>query len=234
VEHALALAKRRSLRRRHEGGAAMFIVAMTIAVLASVGIYALAAASTELRTAGNERQNTQTHYLAEYGVIGASHELVATKAQFYMGLMISQPDPVCLSLPGVPTTADPLSRACRRIADKEMATPGWTGVPSKDIPTVKYSGTAPYAVGATPGSFGQTPTTGGFFVELTDPVQLSPPSRYSTDLHFCFVQLTATATGITQPGFAWQQTADQTAMYSGEGVEMQRARIVAGPVQCPR
>jgi hypothetical protein len=229
VEHALTLAKRRSLRRRHEGGAAMFIVAMTIAVLASVGIYALAAASTELRTAGNERQSTQTHYLAEYGVIGASHELIATRAQFYMGLMISQPEPVCVSLPGVPSTADPLSRACRRIPDKEMSA-GWTGTTT----TVKYTGAAPYTAGAAPGSFGATPTTGGFFVELTDPVELSPPSRYATDLHFCFVQLTATATGITQPVFAWQQTADQTAQYSGEGVEMQRARIVAGPVQCPR
>ena len=43
----------------------MFVVAMTIAVLASVGIYALAAAANEVRTSGNERQNTQTHYLAE-------------------------------------------------------------------------------------------------------------------------------------------------------------------------
>jgi hypothetical protein len=208
----------------------MFIVAMTIAVLASVGIYALAAASNELRTSGNERQNTQTHYLAEYGVIGATHDLIASKAQFYMGLMLSNPDPVCLSLPGVPATADPLTRACRRLEDKFDFQPGWTG----GTITVPYGAAAPYAAGVTPGSFGATPTTGGFFVELTDPVELSPPSRYATDLHFCFIQLTATASGVTQPVFAWQQGATLTSQFSGEGIEMQRARIVAGPVQCPR
>ena len=58
----------------------MFIVAMTLAVLASVGVYALAAAANEVRTSGNERQNTQTHYLAEYGVLGAAHEMTGKRA----------------------------------------------------------------------------------------------------------------------------------------------------------
>ena len=49
----------------------LFVVAMVIAVLASVGLYALAAASIEVRASGNERQNTQTHYLAEYGILAA-------------------------------------------------------------------------------------------------------------------------------------------------------------------
>jgi hypothetical protein len=228
--NALALAKRRFGRRRRQGGAVMFLVAMTIAVLASVGIYALAAASNELRTSGNERQNTQTHYLAEYGILGASHDLIATKAQFYMGLMLTNPDPVCLSLPGVPATADPLTRACRRLEDNLDFKQAWTGTSI----TVKYTGATPYAAGFPPGSFGATPMNGDFFVELTDPVELSPPSRYATDLHFCFIQLTLTANGITQPVFAWQPGADLPSQFSGEGLEMQRARIVAGPVQCPR
>lgn len=100
--------------------------------------------------------------------------------------------------------------------------------------TVPYTGNAPYKPGVTPGSFGATPMTGHFFVELTNPVELSPPAQYATDLHFCFIQLTASATGITQPIYAWQQGADQTSEFSGLGLEMQRARIVAGPVQCPR
>jgi hypothetical protein len=205
----------------------MFLVAMTIAVLASVGIYALSAASLEVRTSGNERQNTQTHYLAEYGVIGALHELTATKAQFYLGLMISNPD-TCLSLPGLPPGTDPLTSACRRLADTELGAQ-WTGAI-----TNSYTGQTPLAPGVTPGSFGATPMSGHFFVELTDPVQLSPPARYATDLHFCFIQLTATATGVTKPMFPWQPSADQSAQFSGEGLEMQRARIVAGPVQCPK
>jgi hypothetical protein len=221
----LAFAKVRARRRRREEGAAMFLVAMTIAVLASVGIYALSAASLEVRTSGNERQNTQTHYLAEYGVIGAMHELTATKAQFYMGLMLSNPD-TCLSLPGV-ANSDPLTMACRRLPDTERGQQWTPGA----IP-VAYSAT-PLAPGVSPGSFGATPMAGHFFVELTDPVELSPPSRYATDLHFCFIQLTATSTGITQP-YQLLAASNPVAEFSGEGLEMQRARIVAGPVQCPR
>jgi hypothetical protein len=226
--NALVLAKVRSSRRCREGGAAMFIVAMTIAVLASVGMYALAAASNELRTSGNERQNTQTHYLATYGVLGTSHELIATRAQFYMGLMLSNPDSPCVSLPNVPSTADPLTKACRRLGSAELGQ-AWA-----NPITVPYTGNAPYAPLTAPGSFGATPMSGDFFVELTDPVELSPPARYATDLHFCFVQLTATSSGITQPLFPWLTAGGSTAQYGGEGVETERARIVAGPVMCPK
>ncbi len=220
-----SLALRRAQRRRREGGAVMFIVAMTLAVLASVGIYALAAASNEVRTSGNERQSSQTHYLAQYGILAASQELAATKAQFYLGLMLSPQttDTSCVSLPGVPATADPMTRACRRIGATELAVgSGWA-----TTPTVAYTATTPFT--SAPGSLGPTPTKADFFVEFTAPTMASPPSRYALNLSFCFVQFTATSTGITLP-----QTDPTHPYYGGEGVEMQRARLVAGPIQCPR
>jgi hypothetical protein len=204
----------------------MFIVSMTIAVLASVGIFALAAASNEVKTSGNERQATQTHYLAEYGVVAATHEITGSKAQGYLGLMISQPDTKCESLP-LPATVsanDALTRACRRVESQEIANLGGWSAPV----TTTYSGATPYASGVTPGSLGPTPTNGGFFFELTSPTQTSAPPRYSTDLNLCFVQFTVTAGGITQP------TGAGGVAYYNEGIEMQRARIVAGPVGCPR
>jgi hypothetical protein len=223
---ALALAQTRSTRRHREGGAVMFVVAMTIVVLAAVGVFALAAAATEVKMSGNERQSTQTHYLAEYGVLGAAREMAATKAQLYVGLMLSQPD-TCLSLSNVPATAAAMTRACRRLGSSELGA-SWAA------PVVNaYGGLAPYAAGIAPGSFGATPMKGDFFVELTDPTQASAPARYSTDLHFCFVQLTATSSGITQPQYPTMANA-ATSMFGGEGVETQRARIIAGPVQCPR
>jgi len=82
----LVLAKARSLRRRHQRGAALFVVAMALAVLASVGIFALAAAATEVRTSGNERQNAQTHYLSQYGILVASTTNAPT-ALLYLGAM---------------------------------------------------------------------------------------------------------------------------------------------------
>src|SRR5262249_41041231 len=115
---ALALAKRRAARRRTEDGAAMFVVAMTIAVLASVGVYALAAASTEVKMSGNERQSTQTHYLAEFGVLAAAQFASGNTA---MGDLINNTmhqgatRDTCLSLQYVPSTSDPQDLSCTRI-----------------------------------------------------------------------------------------------------------------------
>ena len=64
--------KARQRRRRSQRGAVVFIVAMTIAVLASLGLYALQSASTEVKTSGYGRQNAQSHYLSEYGISAGS------------------------------------------------------------------------------------------------------------------------------------------------------------------
>jgi len=127
--NTLTLAKVRSSRRRDEAGAALFIVSMTLAVLASVGIYALAAASNEVRTSGYERQNTQTHYLASYGILGTAHEISSTKAQYYAGLMLSANKDTCASLSNVPNTMSIVSLACRRFGVKELAN-FWGGATS--------------------------------------------------------------------------------------------------------
>lgn len=205
----------------------MFVVAMTLSVLGAVGIYALAAASNEVRTSGNERQNTQTHYLSQYGVIGTTHEMIASKAQFYIGLMMSSPETTCVALPGVnQATAAPITKACRRLGSAELGAP-WTASPI----TIPYGGAQPYQNGIVPGSFGPIPLKGDFFVEMTEPTKAHAAARYATDLSFCFIRLTVTSNGITQPVLAAGQT---TATYGNMGVEVQRARVVAGPVQCPR
>jgi hypothetical protein len=225
--HALAIAKRRAQSRCTQGGAAMFVVAMTLAVLASVGIYALAAAASEVRTSGNERQNTQSHYLAEYGVIGAAHEITAGKAQWYLGIMLTQRDTPCVALPNVPSTADPSTLACRRLGSAEIGK-AWGTVPV----TVKYTGTRPLSSSVDPGSLGPTLMNGDFFVELTDPSQANSPARYAIGLNFCFIGMTVTAGGITQPSFFG--VTDPTATFASEGIEMQRARFIVGPIQCPK
>jgi Tfp pilus assembly protein PilX len=223
------LARRRSERRRQQGGVAMFIVSMMMTVLATVGLFALAAASTEMKTAGNERQNTQTHYLAEYGVVAIAHEVDSVKVGTYLGLMFVQPRTTCQSDP-IPTanpviqTTDNLARACARVEPADIQLLGqWS-----TSPTVAYTGTAPYQASVvTPGSLGPVPTTAGFYVELTDPTATNAPPRYSFDLHLCFVTVTATSNGVTTPSVSG------VAAYGDEGIEMQRARIVAGPTACP-
>jgi len=236
---ALGLAKRRGARRRREAGAAMFIVAMTLAVLASLGMYALAATQNEVRTSGNERQNTQTHYLAEYGIVGLAHDLTGTKAQFIVGVMnnrsltdVQAANPTqgntCISLPGAPA-----GTPCHRFEMKDFSSGGfasWIPLPTTSPYDSTTSPPPAYSPGVTPGTLGPVPVSGSFFVELSDPAPTTPPPGYglsqSNQASFKFDVITASAYGVTEaviPG-------NMAAQIGTEGLEADRARIVAGPI----
>lgn len=224
----VSLAKRRSRRRQRDAGAVMFVVSMTIAVLAAVGVYALAAAATEVKTSGNERQSTQTHYLAEYGIVAAAHEIVATKAQAYVDFATNAPNPNCLSLPGVPLAKGSPTSACLRLGSADLGSQ-WAGAPGSIV--IPYAGNTPFQATKLPGSLGATPMNGDFFIELTEPTQAKVPPGYGLGLDFYFIQMTVSAAGITQPLYPWQASATLASTVAGQGIEMQRARIIAGPVQ---
>jgi hypothetical protein len=230
----LSLAKGRAARRRRESGAAMFIVAMTLAVLASVGVYALAAASNEVRTSGNERQNTQTHYLSQYGILVASEEVASTKAQLYLGLMMGSPDANCVGVPqpGAGTTLDPMITACRRMGANEFQTSAGNWLAPA---TIGYTGTVPFAGSVPPGSLGAIPLKADFYVELSAPTSTRNATGYGLNTQSCFIQFTATSFGLTQPQYlAGGPNPASTTFLGGEGIEMQRARLVAGPITpCP-
>jgi hypothetical protein len=201
---SLHLAKTRAAQRRNQGGAVMFLVTMTLAVLASVGIYALAAATSEVRASGSERQATVTHYLAEYGTVASTQMMSASRAQSYIATMVSNPDTGCWSLPVSSTTQpDNVIRACSHVQDSEIALAGgWTG--------------------ATFGTFaGIAAPVPHFQVEYTGLAKAFTPPRYALNLNICFAEITASAYGTTTP-------ANTTGF--GKGIETQRARLVAGPV----
>ncbi|MEO7112907.1 MAG: hypothetical protein ABI183_20865 [Polyangiaceae bacterium] len=210
------LALFRAARRQHEDGAVIFIVAMTLAVLASLGLYALASTSNEMKTAGFERQNTQSHYLSEYGVLGAAENVNPTTAQLYLGLMMdpARRDKSCVSLPGVDPN-DPLIpntvKACRRMGSGEL-NQAWLSSAQGAVP---------------PNGLGSTAINGDFFVELTDPAQTQPPPGYDMKLGLCFAQFTLTSVGLTQPA-----SGTGLQVYGSEGVEVARAHITAGPIRC--
>jgi hypothetical protein len=183
----------------------MFLVTMTLAVLASVGLYALAAATSEVTASGSERQATQTHYLAEYGLVGGAQMMSASRAQSYIATMVSSPDSGCWSLPKVTVanTPDTILRACSHVKDTEIASAGgWTGA---TFPT--FGGAAVAA--------------SDFYVEYTGLTKAFTPPRYALNLSICFAGITESAYGTTMPANANQ---------FGEGIETQRARLIAGPV----
>jgi Tfp pilus assembly protein PilX len=62
-------------RRRRERGAAVFVVVMVITLLLGIGVLAARSASLGTAASGNERQMTQTHYMAEYAMMLAAAQL---------------------------------------------------------------------------------------------------------------------------------------------------------------
>jgi hypothetical protein len=222
----LSLAKVRTVRRRREAGAVMFIVTMMVTVLAAVGMFSLAASATEVKAAGNERQNSQTHYLAGFGIVAFAREAEQGKVQAYVSLMRSNPD-TCLSLPLPSATYMPsgglsaLAKACYRMSSTELAKVGnWA-----TTPMTPYAGTSSYTPATTaPGSLGPIMTNPGFYVEVTDVSSRNAPG-YSTG-SCSFAVVTGSSFGVTQP------IVGGNVAYGGEGQEMQRARFVAGPM-CP-
>ncbi len=221
MRDALTLAKRRARRRSRDGGAVMFIVAMTLVVLASVGVYALAAASTEVKMSGNERQNTQTHYLASYGILGTTQAMV-DKGGLYVKLMLDPANTeLCpLSLPGVTQVTEVAKKGgCRRIPSSELSN-DWA---TKQA-TVPYGGPVAFTPKQDPGSLGPTPINADIYVEIAAALPSSKAPGYDTG---CFCQVTVTSMGMTQP--VWAGAPDVTGQFGGEGLEMQRARVVVGP-----
>jgi hypothetical protein len=227
--------KRHALRRQRAGGAVMFIVAMTFAVIAAMGVYALKLASTEVKTAGFVRQQLQTQYLAEYGVAAAAQAL-NINPQVYSTVLASQPDSGCFTLYQISTqtTANAQAKACHRAGSTELGT---QVVPLGTGPATLLSAfTAPGTSDLSRGSLG-LPTFPDFFVEVTDPNPRQPPPGYASNSSspVCFEQVTASAMGLT-PTTAVSNSGDTfvgtPSGFLSEGFEMARARIVFGPVRC--
>jgi len=223
MNHALHIAKARSRAR----GATVFIVSMTLAVLASLGLYALQSASAEVKTSGYIRQSAQAHYLSEYGTLTGANAMSGTMGQLYLSMMKSttQMDTSCVSLQGVDlVNASNLTKACRRMGSAELGSAWGTGV-------TPVTPAAP----STAGSLGPYALTGDFYVEITDPSTGSAMWGIDSQLGLCFQSFSLMAVGITEPDqnmLATQGvTLTPTALYGSEGQEMSRARVTAGPMR---
>jgi hypothetical protein len=227
--------KARARRRRQAGGAVMFIVAMTLAVIAAMGVYALQMASTEVKTAGFIRQQLQTQYLSEYGVVAAAQALTVNP-QVYATVVATQPDTGCFTLYQISTqpTANPQSKACHRAGSTELG----TQVVAVGAPATLLSAFTSAGSDLTRGTVGIA-TFPDFFVEVTDPNPRQPPPGYASNSSrpICFEQVTASAMGLTPTTATSNGTdtylgASANAGFLSEGFEMARARIVFGPVRC--
>jgi hypothetical protein len=225
-------------RRRSDRGAIVFIVAMTTAVLASLGLFALVAASQEVKTAGYERQNVQQHYLAESGLVAANLQVTlygdgailpfmrTTPGAGQVGDYNSgQPRNQCWSLESVKATSlpppDTHSQECKIMNYRpplrlDLMSPfrSTNGFNATGFSTWPALGTYTSPVLA--------PTTfdAEIRVEVTDPVA---GSTILTNATAGQAQQTVRACTVTVTTYG--ETLPQSGTYGAAGLEVGRARI---------
>ena len=188
-----ALARARA--RRDSAGAAMFIVAVTLGLLAAMGVYGLSATAVDVRSAGHLRQAAQAQAAAEHVLIltadsftpGTSAELVKAMQAGRSGSADIQATKCTTSNPyNAGTNAEfRAAQACLSWNMEEMSNIAknvnlWTGYDTATKSTF------------TPESFGAVLNKPFVHVEITNPVDIPPPPGTSLNDRYTFTQVTVT------------------------------------------
>ena len=181
-------ALRRAHVRRKSAGAAMFIVAVTLGLLAAMGVYGLAATASDVRAAGHVREAAQAQRAAELAIVEAASTIGPGTASTIVRAM--QADSgfgarsntsatgayLCKSAKPPAATADlqaaaRVAEACMVLTPKQMRLmapdQNWN-VSAFDSPTLPFSTT----------SFGEVPVQPYVRIELTNPIDWDVPAGY--------------------------------------------------------
>jgi len=213
-------------RRANQRGAAIFVVVMVLTMLTAIGVFAMRAASLTTTASGYDRQNTQNHYVGEYGLLGAVTELSTTRRSAYVDKMAK----------GVEKCS-----ATKNVSDPGMGVPCYHLFANDVQRTVSDNFTGrplfePSNAGAgtrlEPGSLGPAPLDGDFVVEMTDPGPVGTPVA-GTDVgggtaKFRYLQVTLTSIGQVRPAGNPSACVANTAAVAGN--ETGRAFVVIGPL----
>ena len=226
-------ARRRRLRRTDERGATMFVVLTVIAIISAIGTYAISNARYEVRTAGYVRQRSLSEMVTGVGAQASSSELGAAPAA-YVGRMraTSSTGETCVNNGGLgaggPASAYP---PCYHLYLKDVE--NRTGLPYFTAAVPGSGSTA-----GVPGSLGLTELNGGFWVEMTDPIQVVRPVAGApidgSPGTPKFIDVTVTSNGVV-----WQDLVGGTVGVidsnerSSATFTTGRGHVIVGPVYGP-
>ncbi len=166
---------RRARARRRSAGAAMFIVAITLGLLAAMGVYGLTATAYDVRAAGHGRAAAQAQHAAELAMVTSATLLRPENVGGLAGILTrgNFPAKPCKSAKPV-FAGDQIQNAAAETCiplspDSNMRAlapvPGSWPTPSGGV-------TVPF----TAQSFGEVPWHPFINVELTNPVTYPAPS----------------------------------------------------------
>ncbi len=207
------LALRRARARRQNAGAVMFIVVVTLGLLAVMGVYGLSATSADVKASGHLREALQAQKAGE-SVLTATAE---TLNPLSVGPLIAQMSAAgrtanckTAALFAAGVTPVPPAAACLRLTE-----------PGMRAASAASNVWGPPLFG--PDSFGAVSSTPNkFSVELSDPFDVQRPGFDAT---MRFTQVTATV--FVDVRSTVDLTAPSQSIVSGRG------RLTVGPITAP-
>lgn len=174
----------RARARQRSEGAVMFIVVVTLGLLAAMGVYGLTATQSDIKSAGHMREALQAQRAGEHALIMTAETFnPATSKALVESMSGAKRTQNCRSatLYGGPLVPVPPAAACLRLTEAEMkatnaSVNAWTAVP-----------------GFSADSFGAVNATPSVEVEISNPVDIPPPAGSGYDpATQRFTQVTAT------------------------------------------
>jgi len=209
-----ALALRRARARRRNAGAVMFIVVVTLGLLAAMGVYGLSATSADVRSAGHLREALQAQKAAENALTITAETLNPKGVGPLIGQMSTAGRTAnckTASPLGVGVTPVPPGAACLRLTEASMQ------MAAKPV-NPWIAGVNAFA----PDSFGAVAATPNVTVELSDPFDVQRPGF---DPSMRFTQVTATV--FVDVKSTYDPTGPSQAIVAGRG------RMTVGPIGPP-
>lgn len=225
-KHALARAR----ARRDSGGAALFIVAVTLGLLAAMGVYGLSATAVDVRSAGHLREAAQAQSAAEHALMLTADSFTpGTTGEIVKAMQAGQTGgstPTDIQSTGC-KTANPYNASTNAEFRAAQACLSWSVKEMERISANVNAWSLDGTTGTTftPESFGQVPNWPYVRVEVTNPVDIPPPPGTGLNDRFTFTQVTVT----TFVDMKNATSASSAATKAAESIAQGRGRLTVGP-----
>jgi len=210
-------------QRRRERGTTLFVVVLAVTMLTGIGLYTVHSAALLARASGNERQATQTEYLAQIGSLASLSQLSTAPAVY-----------VAQALNG--------SRLDNNVIDDCRMNLGVNTSNSKPPSCYEFSSTSftlltgntmfdGDSFGTVDSRLGVAPINGRFLTEVTDVARaLGPVVGMDAVSRNAFAYYQAKLTTIAQLQPAAASAACVQNLMQVAGQHMTRAHVLLGPV----
>ena len=197
----------------------MFITSTTLALLAAIGLYAIAAATTEAKVSGYVRQSTQAHYMSEQSIGAAAGYMAPQVAGIVVHDYMLNPNAqtkTCVTAAKY-TGSGALQEACYRA---QVSAPNANANPALTTGPVSDMGATAWVGGTLPGALvtGSSAITEQSFVEFTYPHAQTVPGTGGGGPNLHYYRVTATTFGVVQSGEISK-------------MEFGRGHLIVGPYQ---